>query len=143
MNPIPISSIVCLTASGSRSILIPRASSTSELPDIEVAARFPCLATRTPAAAVTIAAAVEILIVLRPSPPVPQVSTSLKDVLGRIVFPAFFIPLTKPAISSGFSPFALRASRNLPISSSCAVLRILPTASSASSELRSQPSSSF
>ncbi len=39
-----------------------------------MAARLPCLTTGTPQAATTIAAAVEILTVPAPSPPVPQVS---------------------------------------------------------------------
>ena len=39
-----------------------------------VAERLPCLATVTPAPAATMAAAVEMLKVLAPSPPVPQVS---------------------------------------------------------------------
>jgi len=42
------------------------------------------LATRAPAAAATIAAAVEILNVFAPSPPVPQVSTMLRAELRRL-----------------------------------------------------------
>ena len=58
-----------------KSMRTPRTSSTSAEPQRELAARFPCFATRAPAAAATIAAAVEILNVPLPSPPVPQVST--------------------------------------------------------------------
>ena len=55
---------------------MPRASRTSAEPHLLVTARLPCLATLTPAAAATRAAAVEMLKVFAPSPPVPQVSTS-------------------------------------------------------------------
>ena len=62
----------------------PRApSSTSALPHREDAARFPCLATGHPAPAATSAAAVEMLKVPAPSPPVPHVSTaSTRSVTG-------------------------------------------------------------
>ena len=53
----------------------PRASRTSAEPQRELAARLPCLATCAPAADATMAAAVEMLKVSQPSPPVPQVST--------------------------------------------------------------------
>ena len=46
----------------------------SELPDSDDTARLPCLAMGTPAAAATIAVAVEMLNVPCTSPPVPQVS---------------------------------------------------------------------
>ena len=52
----------------------PRAASTSAEPLRLVMPRLPCLATGTPAAAATRAAAVEMLKVCEPSPPVPQVS---------------------------------------------------------------------
>ncbi|OBA64186.1 hypothetical protein A5647_03820 [Mycobacterium sp. 1100029.7] len=45
-------------------------------PDSEDAARLPCLTTGTPAAATTIAAIVDRLTVLTPSPPVPTMSTA-------------------------------------------------------------------
>ena len=61
---------------GSTSILTPRAVSTSEAPDSEETARLPCLATGTPAPAATMAAQVETLKVLWPSPPVPTMSTA-------------------------------------------------------------------
>ena len=52
----------------------PRAASASADPVRLVTARLPCLATGTPAAATTSAAAVLMLNVPEPSPPVPQVS---------------------------------------------------------------------
>ena len=55
----------------------PSASSTSALPDFDDTLRLPCLATFAPAAAVTNMAAVEILKVFAPSPPVPTMSTKL------------------------------------------------------------------
>ncbi len=72
----PTLSSVRPAVSGSISILTPRAASTSALPERLETERLPCLATGTPAAAATRAAAVEMLNVPRPSPPVPQVSTS-------------------------------------------------------------------
>ncbi|OBJ65602.1 hypothetical protein A9W94_08305 [Mycobacterium asiaticum] len=45
-------------------------------PDIDDAARLPCLTTGTPAAATTIEAMVDRLTVLTPSPPVPTTSTA-------------------------------------------------------------------
>src|SRR5262245_18044966 len=52
----------------------PRASRTSAPPTVPETDRFPCFATGTPAAATTRPAAVEMLKVEAPSPPVPQVS---------------------------------------------------------------------
>ena len=62
--------------SGPGSAATPSAVSTSELPELPVAARLPCLTTGTPQAAATIAAAVEMFTVPAPSPPVPHVSSS-------------------------------------------------------------------
>jgi len=58
----------------SQSRLRPSAANTSAAPDLEETARLPCLAVGTPQAAVTKAAAVEMLYVPVSSPPVPQVS---------------------------------------------------------------------
>jgi hypothetical protein len=58
-------------------MLTPSASSTSALPLLLETLRLPCLATTTPAPATTKAAAVEMLKVCSPSPPVPQVSTTM------------------------------------------------------------------
>jgi hypothetical protein len=52
-----------------------QASSTSALPELEDTLRLPCLATLAPAAAQTNIAAVEMLKVFAPSPPVPTMST--------------------------------------------------------------------
>ena len=60
---------------------IPSASRRSAAPQAELAARLPCFATAAPAAAATIAAAVEMLNVLAPSPPVP--TTSMTGVARR------------------------------------------------------------
>ncbi|BBX61966.1 hypothetical protein MSAS_11400 [Mycobacterium saskatchewanense] len=54
----------------------PSASSVSAPPDSDDDARLPCLTTGTPAAATTIAAIVDRLTVLTPSPPVPTMSTA-------------------------------------------------------------------
>ena len=55
----------------------PRASSTSAAPLLEDAARFPCLETFTPADAITMDEAVEMLKLFDPSPPVPTISRVL------------------------------------------------------------------
>jgi hypothetical protein len=73
--------------------------------------RLPCLATGTPQAAVTNAAAVLMLKVCDPSPPVPQVSSRrvwrvrMGVICRRMVRAA-------PAISSTVSPLARKASKN-------------------------------
>jgi len=59
--------------------------STSAEPLRELTARFPCFATRAPAAAATIAAAVEMLNVFEPSPPVPHVSTMFAGIASPSV----------------------------------------------------------
>ena len=53
----------------------PSASSVSAPPASDDAARLPCLTTGTPLAATTMAAIVDRLTVLTPSPPVPTTST--------------------------------------------------------------------
>jgi len=63
-------------AAASSSMRTPRCSSTSAPPKRPDAARLPCFATAAPAPAATSAAAVEMLNVLQPSPPVPQLSIS-------------------------------------------------------------------
>ena len=105
----PISSNSFLLCSGSMVIFMPRASRQSAAPDLELAARLPCLATGTPAAEITIDAVVEILKELDPSPPVPtisKVSTSAPSFL-----PNFRISSAEPVISSMVSPFWLNAVR--------------------------------
>src|SRR5256886_3171120 len=83
MNPIRDSSTQHATPSGPRSIRTPSASSTSALPHALDAARFPCLATRPPAAAVTIALTVEMLKLLERSPPVPTTSIASGGTVTR------------------------------------------------------------
>ena len=91
----------------------PSAASTSELPARLVAARFPCLTTGTWQAAATMAAAVEILIVPAPSPPVPQVSSrrSRAIPLSHGVIRSR-TARTVPSSSSAVSPFSRQAVRN-------------------------------
>jgi hypothetical protein len=62
-------------AGGGRSMGMPQASSRSALPHWLEMERLPCLATCMPAPATTNAPSVEMLNVLAPSPPVPQVSS--------------------------------------------------------------------
>jgi hypothetical protein len=59
MKPTPASAMQRSTPSGGRPILTPSAASTSEAPDLEEAARLPCLATGAPQAATMIEASVE------------------------------------------------------------------------------------
>ena len=60
--------------SGDISKLMPKAANKSEEPDLLETLRLPCLHTLTPQAAATNALAVEMLMVPRPSPPVPTIS---------------------------------------------------------------------
>src|SRR5215467_2134655 len=60
-KPMPRSRTQAATPAGGRSILTPRASRTSAAPQDDEAARLPCLATRAPQAAATIAESVEML----------------------------------------------------------------------------------
>src|SRR5579872_700289 len=106
----PACSMHRATPSGARSTLTPSASRTSAEPQRDDAARLPCLATRAPHAAATIAASVEMLNVAMPSPPVPHVSrrspgTSMGVAIARIV-------RANPVISSDVSPFMRSATTN-------------------------------
>ena len=76
MKPKPSWSIDSAIRSGGCSSRNPSASSTSAEPETELTARLPCFATAPPAAAATSAAAVEMLKVRAPSPPVPTTSTT-------------------------------------------------------------------
>ena len=71
---IPASSATCRTCSGGSVRSTPNASSTSADPELEEAARLPCLTRRTPEAAMTMADIVEMLTVFWRSPPVPTMS---------------------------------------------------------------------
>ena len=78
-----------------------------------MAARLPCLTTGTPQAATTIAAAVEMLTVPAPSPPVPHVSSreSRAIPLSQRVIRSR-TAATAPSSSSAVSPLIRKAVRN-------------------------------
>ena len=103
----PASSMHRATPSGCRSILTPSFSSTSAEPHSDEAARLPCLATRAPQAAATIADRVEMLNVASPSPPVPQVSSRAPSTAMGVATAR--AARAKPVSSSGVSPFMRRA----------------------------------
>src|SRR5262249_51785938 len=104
--------------------------------------RLPCLTTGTPAAATTIAAAVLMLNVPVPSPPVPHVSrTGRVGGFNRVMQPRR--TSTAVAISDADSPFALKPIRNAVASASSNVPVVRsPTAARIKSSGRSRPSSS-
>ena len=103
----PISSNSFLLCSGSMVIFTPSASRQSAAPDLELAARLPCLATGTPAAEITMDAVVEILKELELSPPVPTISSA--STFAPSFLPNFRISSAEPVISSMVSPFWLNA----------------------------------
>jgi len=119
------------TPVASRSIFTPSASSTSADPQWLEAARFPCLATTAPAAAVTIAATVEMLNVPLRSPPVPTTSTvGAGDATGVA---NDSIVRARPSTSSAVSPLVRSAMRNPPIwpaEASPAMIRRITSAAS-------------
>ena len=124
------------TVSGGANRSIPSSCKTSAEPVLLVILRLPCLATGTPAAAMARAAAVLILKVWEPSPPVPQVSTSGRNVVltGRI---ESLNALAAPVSSSTVSPFSANRTRNLRIASgSASPLSNHPMASCISVRLR-------
>ncbi len=124
----------------------PSASITSAEPHFELMLRLPCLATRTPAPAVTNAVAVEILKVPQASPPVPLVSTRLVSARNESPSASRPVPLrssapgaqlrrlqtseigkgvaaarmasAKPTISSTVSPFMRKATSSAAICAS-------------------------
>ncbi len=113
-NPIPTLSIHSLTFSAGISIFTPSAFITSALPHLLDTPLLPCFATLNPAPLATKALTVDILNVLAPSPPVPQVSTVLP--LAISIFTDFSrITIAAPVISSTVSPFNLSAVIKLPI----------------------------
>ena len=120
-KPMPTSRTQRATPSGPRSITTPSVSSTSTDPHFDDAARPPCLATRAPDAAVTIAAMVETFTVPAPSPPVPQVSTSGTSRSERSTRSAnSSIVRTRAASSAAVSPLARRPTANAAIWASVA-----------------------
>ena len=108
-KPMPTRSITAATRPGGTLLVTPSASSTSALPQREETARLPCLATGMPAPAATRAAAVEMLKVPLPSPPVPQVSTRPWRARGRHARRARACAVAKPVISSTVSPLVRSA----------------------------------
>src|SRR5262245_6738020 len=96
------------TSANGHSTRTPRASKTSALPHLDDIALLPCLATVYPAPDTTKAAAVDTFKLLRPSPPVPQLSKIRSDfkLSGR---EASRIASAHPAISLTVSPFARSA----------------------------------
>ena len=142
MNPKPSSSIERAIRSGDCSSAMPSSSSTSADPAAELAARLPCFATAAPAAAATSAAAVEMLNVCAPSPPVPTMSTT-GERCGVTGTTCSRIASAKPAISSAVSPFVRRATRKPAIWAGVASPSMIePISSCASSRERWCPSSS-
>jgi hypothetical protein len=93
------------TTSTGASTVTPQAVRRSALPLREETLRFPCLATVTPAPATTSAAAVEMLKVPAPSPPVPQVSSTTRPGGVRTGVARRRITVAAAAISAGVSPF--------------------------------------
>ena len=116
-KPMPASATVRATPAGPRSSGMPKCSSRSAVPHSDDAARLPCLTTRTPQAATTIAAMVEMLTVWARSPPVPTTSTaSARISSGRsTVTAAVSIASTRPPSSAGVSPLARSAIVNAAI----------------------------
>ncbi len=138
----PSSSRHCSTRATPASTLTPKAASTSAEPLRLVAARLPCLATATPAAAVTRAAAVLMLNVAERSPPVPQVSISAA--CGGCGWGSCCVawPAAAPATSATVSPLRCKASSSRAIWGSAArPSMIRPRASAASAIDRSRPAS--
>src|SRR5690348_3629995 len=130
-NPMPAPSMQRATPSGCRSIFTPSFSSTSADPHSDDAALLPCLATRTPHAAATMAASVEMLKVASPSPPVPHVSrsapsTSIGVATARAV-------RAKPVSSSAVSPFIRSATMKPAICDGVASPRMITSNADAAS----------
>src|SRR2546428_590636 len=115
MKPTQASSTQRATPAGPRSIFTASASSTSALPHALDAARFPCFATRPPAAATTRELTVEMLKLFERSPPVPTISIASPPTMTRTA--ASRSAVAKPAISSTLSPRTCSAARSAP---SCA-----------------------
>ena len=110
----PVSLKSFTACSGSKLIFAPRASRQSAVPDEDDAARLPCFATLTPAAATTNAVVVDMLKLPALSPPVPTISrVSISPVSTGIA--CSLIAAAHPLISSMVSALALlvdNAARN-------------------------------
>ncbi len=103
----PASSATSATRAGVRSSRIPSCSSTSAEPDFDEADRLPCLTTRAPAPAATIAAIVEMLTDIDRSPPVPTTSSRRPGIESGVA--TAYIASTRPRTSSVVSPLARSA----------------------------------
>ena len=110
MKPNPHSSRILWVSSGGRSMLAPRASSTSAAPHLLLAALLPCFATGTPQDATTKADVVDMLNDPDLSPPVPTISRASEWSPGSLR-PWDLISTAEAAISSTVSPFTVRAVR--------------------------------
>src|SRR5262245_39686588 len=138
MKPMPASRMHVPTWSASRSILTPSACKTSAAPDFEESARFPCLATGTPAPATMNAAQVEMLNEPEASPPVPTTSIAPGGALTPSIL--LRIVVTAPVISSTVSPRTRSAIRSPPICDGVASPDIMRSkAAAASSRVRVAP----
>ena len=111
MNPMPSCSMLCSTISGLMLRFNPSRSRTSALPHWLVNDLFPCLATLTPAPAMTKAHVVLTLNVFVRSPPVPQVSRRHPSTLGRILLLNSRIVSASAVTSSTVSRFFFNATR--------------------------------
>src|SRR5215203_2504458 len=119
-------------AAGETATFTPSASSTSALPQRLETDRLPCFATGTPQAAITIAAAEEMLNVPDRSPPVPHVSNTSRPPVSNGTASRRIVP-ARPTISSGRSPFIARDTRNAAISAGVArpdMISAIPSAAS-------------
>src|SRR5689334_6561439 len=114
MKQIPNSFRHLSESSGATEMFTPNAVSTSALPHLLEAARFPCFATGRPAPAMTKAAAVDTLNVLAQLEPVPAVSMNclwwdlIRTARARMAS-------AKPASSSTVSPLSFSAISAAPI----------------------------
>src|SRR5262245_61038679 len=142
MKPMPASRMHVPTWSASRSILTPSACKTSAAPDFEESARFPCLATGTPAPATMKAAQVDMLNEPEASPPVPTTSTAPGGALTPSIL--LRIVVTAPVISSTVSPRTRSAIRSPPICDGVASPDIMRSkAAAASSRVKVAPVATF
>src|SRR5690606_4210159 len=115
----PASVATRAVCSGVRSSLMPRCSSTSAAPHEEEAARLPCLTTRAPAAAATMAAIVDTFTVWARSPPVPTTSTTGPSTCSGVARSS--IVRARPVTSATVSPLARSATTQAEIWAGVAV----------------------
>src|ERR1051325_10140503 len=108
MKQIPISFSELSDTDGIADTFTPKAVNRSALPDLLLAARFPCFATGNPAPAITNAAAVEMLKVFARLDPVPAVSTK-QGCFDTTWTARERNPSAIPVNSSTVSPFAASA----------------------------------